>query len=266
MERSEHIQKVQEAALELLSLERTEVDGLWRQLGDEYFLRHIPWQVAHHTALLRARIPQQDSLVDIQPLTERGGTEIFIFAAAADDLFSRITAVLDQLGLNVVDAGIITTDDGHGLHTYHVLEVSGAPVTGMRRSEEIRTALQAELEHGKPDIWHVARRMPRVYKHFPIRTHVDFKPDEIDRRTVMSLITSDRPGLLSRVGRAFVDCKVRLQNAKISTLGARAEDVFYITDLDNQPLQKDVQFECLVQSIQRHLDEPRPEDRTSYRI
>jgi [protein-PII] uridylyltransferase len=266
MERSEHIQKVQEAALELLTLGRAGVDPLWRQLGDEYFLRHIPWQVAHHTTLLHARAPQQDSLVDIQPLTERGGTEIFIYAPAADDLFSRITAVLDQLGLDVVDAGIITTNDGHGLHTYHVLEVSGAPITGMRRSEEIRTALQAELEHGKPDIWHVARRMPRVYKHFPIKTHVDFKPDEIDQRTVMSLITSDRPGLLSRVGRAFVDCKVRLQNARIATLGARADDVFYITDLDNRPLREDAQFECLERSIHHHLDEPRTDERVIYRI
>jgi [protein-PII] uridylyltransferase len=222
--------------------------------------------VAHHTTLLHARAPQQDSLVDIQPLTERGGTEIFIYAPAADDLFSRITAVLDQLGLDVVDAGIITTNDGHGLHTYHVLEVSGAPITGMRRSEEIRTALQAELEHGKPDIWHVARRMPRVYKHFPIKTHVDFKPDEIDQRTVMSLITSDRPGLLSRVGRAFVDCKVRLQNARIATLGARADDVFYITDLDNRPLREDAQFECLERSIHHHLDEPRTDERVIYRI
>jgi [protein-PII] uridylyltransferase len=266
MERSEHIQKIQEAALELLTLERSEVEDLWQRLGDEYFLRHIPWQVAHHTTLLRARATQQDSLVDIQPLTERGGTEIFIYAPAADDLFSRITAVLDQVGLNVVDAGIITTDDGHGLHTYHVLEVSGAPITGMRRSEEIRSALQTELEHGRPDIWHVARRMPRMYRHFPIKTHVDFKPDELDRRTIMSLITSDRPGLLSRVGRAFLDCRVRLQNAKIATMGARAEDVFYITDFDNQPLREDAQFECLERSIHKYLDDPRPEERTVYRI
>jgi len=255
MERSEHIQKVQEAARALLGADSSVYTAIWERLGDEYFLRHIPWQVAHHTCLLLERSDPSGSLVDIQPLTERGGTEIFIYTTATDDLFSRITAVLDQLGLNVVDAGIVTTEDNYGLHTYHVLEESGAPVVEMRRTEEISSALLAEIGHGNRDIWHVARRMPRQYKHFPIKTHVDFKLDEYDQRTVMTLVTADRPGLLSRVGRAFADCKVRLLNAKIATLGARAEDVYYITDLHNRPLSEQSQLDCLDQAIHRYLDQ-----------
>ena len=112
----------------------------------------------------------------------------------------------------------------------------------------------AEIDHGTSDSWHVARRMPRQFKHFPIKTHVDFKLDEYDQRTVMTLITADRPGLLSRVGRAFADCKVRLFNAKIATLGARAEDVYYITDLNNRPLTEEGQLDCLEQAIHRYLD------------
>ncbi|MCK7577326.1 MAG: hypothetical protein MZV65_16815 [Chromatiales bacterium] len=54
----------------------------------------------------------------------------------------------------------------------------------------------------------------------------------------MELITRDRPGLLSAVGHAFATCGVRLQNARIATFGSRAEDAFYITDTDNQPLQQ----------------------------
>jgi [protein-PII] uridylyltransferase len=69
----------------------------------------------------------------------------------------------------------------------------------------------------------------------------------------MELITADRPGLLSRIGRAFADCNVRLWNAKIATLGARAEDVYYITDLDNRPLTDEKQFACLEQAIERYL-------------
>jgi [protein-PII] uridylyltransferase len=255
MERSEHIQKVQEAARELLGTDTADYSATWERLGDEYFLRHIPWQVAHHTRLLMGRTDPSSTLVDIQPLTERGGTEIFIYAAPTDDLFSRITAVMDQLGLNVVDAGIVTTDDNYRLHTYHVLEESGEAVVEQRRIEEIRSALLAEIDHGTSNTWHVARRMPRQYRHFPIRTHVDFKLDEYDQRTVMALITADRPGLLSRVGRAFTDCKVRLFNAKIATLGARAEDVYYITDLNNRPLSDPAQLECLERALHKYLDE-----------
>jgi [protein-PII] uridylyltransferase len=266
MERSEHIQKIQEAALALLGEDAGPVQPLWQQLGEEYFLRHIPWQVAHHTRLLQGHSRPGPSLVDIQPVTERGGTEIFIYAPATDDLFSRITAVLDQLGLNVVDAGIITTRDQHALHTYHVLDEAGGPVTGTGRNREITEALQAELDEGRQNIWHIARRTPRQFRHFPIRTHVDFKLDETGQRTMLELITSDRPGLLSRVGRAFADCRVRLNQAKIATLGARAEDVFYITDLDNRPLADAAQIECLAQAISRYLDDKQSPERTVFRI
>ena len=70
----------------------------------------------------------------------------------------------------------------------------------------------------------------------------------------MELVTVDRPGLLSHIGRAFADCKIRLLNAKIVTLGSRAEDVYYITDQDNRPLTEETGIACLEKAIHRYLD------------
>jgi [protein-PII] uridylyltransferase len=254
MERSEHIQKVQEAAIEFLDGTAADHKPLWDLLGDEYFLRHLPWQVAQHTRLLEGHDEDSGSIVSVESVSERGGTEVFIYAHSQQHLFSRITAVLDQLALNVVDAGVITTSDEHILDTFHVLEDNGKPVEGERRQEEIRIALKNSIDSGGSDNhWHVTRRAPHQYKHFPIKTHVSFKQDEHDPRTVMELITADRPGLLSRIGRAFADCNIKLWNARIATLGARAEDVYYITDLDNKPLADEKQFKCLEQAVEHYL-------------
>jgi len=59
----------------------------------------------------------------------------------------------------------------------------------------------------------VTRRPPRTHRHFRTPTQVGFSEDERNRRTVIELITADRPGLLSRVAQAFTECGVRLQNA-----------------------------------------------------
>jgi [protein-PII] uridylyltransferase len=255
LERSEHIQQVQSQARRLLANMAADAgrhDAIWEMLGEEYFLRHTPDQVAWHTQLIEESTGGEYCIVAINASTERGSTEIFIYVRAMDELFTLITAVLDQLGLNVVDAGIITTD-GHVLNTFHVLETSGQPVENEMRAEEIRAALLEQITSGKRREWHVSRRAPGRYRHFPIKTHIAFKPDELDHRTVMELITPDHPGLLSQVGRAFTECGVRLLNAKIATLGSRAEDTFYITDRSNQPLADVRQRDCLEKSVRDHL-------------
>jgi [protein-PII] uridylyltransferase len=54
--------------------------------------------------------------------------------------------------------------------------------------------------------------------------------------TVLELSAPDRPGLLARIGKIFLEFDLSLQNAKIATLGERVEDVFFLTDENNQPL------------------------------
>lgn len=48
---------------------------------------------------------------------------------------------------------------------------------------------------------------------------------------------------------------IQLCNAKISTLGERVEDVFFITDQNGNPLSDDKLCEDLQQAICRELDQ-----------
>jgi [protein-PII] uridylyltransferase len=47
--------------------------------------------------------------------------------------FARATAVLDQLGLNILDARITPVGNGFSLDSYHVLEEDGSPITDADR-------------------------------------------------------------------------------------------------------------------------------------
>ena len=73
------------------------------------------------------------------------------------------------------------------------------------------------------------RRLPRRHHHFPVETRVSFAADERNHRTQMRLTTRDRPGLLAEVGAVFEACGIRLQSAKIATIGVQVDDVFFIT-------------------------------------
>jgi len=74
--------------------------------------------------------------------------------------------------------------------------------------------------------------------------------------TILELTAPDRPGLLARIGRIFLEYDLSLQNAKIATLGERVEDVFFITDDKGQPLSDPEFCMRLQQAIISKLSEP----------
>ncbi|MGE4659653.1 MAG: hypothetical protein AAEJ16_02575, partial [Arenicellales bacterium] len=91
-------------------------------------------------------------------------------------------------------------------------------------------------------------------KHFPIDTTVRFSDSEIGESvTVMEVIAQDRPGLLLQVAKALLSCKIRLVNAKVGTFGARAEDIFYVTDRDGFPVTDRSQRACVEEQIRSAL-------------
>jgi [protein-PII] uridylyltransferase len=74
-------------------------------------------------------------------------------------------------------------------------------------------------------------------------------------QTVLEVITPDRPGLLARIGRIFYAYGIQLQNAKITTLGERVEDVFFITDSHQRPIEDPELCEQIQRAIKKELDE-----------
>jgi [protein-PII] uridylyltransferase len=52
----------------------------------------------------------------------------------------------------------------------------------------------------------------------------------------MELITTDRTGLLSIVGKVLSDQSILITNAKITTISSRVEDIFFITNQDSKPI------------------------------
>ena len=83
---------------------------------------------------------------------------------------------------------------------------------------------------------------------------MSFAADDPNRRTVMRLTTLDRPGLLAEVGAVFESCGIRLQNAKIATVGAEVDDVFFITSADDAPITCDAALACLRREIHKRLE------------
>src|SRR5690606_39832988 len=82
----------------------------------------------------------------------------------------------------------------------------------------------------------VSGRAPRQVRMFSTKVEVATTNDATNERTVIELVAGDRPGLLLQVAKVFEQEGIALQNAKIATIGERAEDVFFVTVEDGDPL------------------------------
>ena len=232
---------------------------MWQQRGDDYFLRERAEDIAWHTEAIASHVKRDTPLVLIRnnlESTVANTTQIFIHARSHAQLFSRICASLEQLDLSVHDARIYHANDGMSLDTFFVLDSSGQPIAeDGARIKFIRQQLSEALSGspGAPQI--VQRRTPRRVMSLSMPTETSMTVDEIKHVSVLEVASPDRPGLLARIGKVFVQYGVELQAAKIQTLGERVEDVFFITDAAQQPITDPELSLAIQQAICRELDE-----------
>jgi [protein-PII] uridylyltransferase len=237
---AELIAETQQEAREILTRDgvpAAEVGRVWKSLTGAYFLRHTAEEIAWHTSLLTGRDPfDEEPLVAVRQETGRGGTAIFLYTMRRQYSFARATAVLDQMGLTILDARITPTTNGFSVDTYLVLEDTGGAINDRTRVHEIEQGLLRSLRDDSGGAMTVTRRAPRQVRMFTTPTQISWGDDERNQRTVLELVASDRPGLLSELGKVFMREKIQLLGARIVTVGERAEDVFYVADSADRAL------------------------------
>ena len=214
------------------------IDTAWQHTNDDYFLRYSADEIAWHTLAIASSNEIDLPLVLLRTKNQRGSAEVFVYTKDKGPIFSISTATLDQLGLTILDARIITTQDNYVLNSFQVLEQNGKPINEFCREAHICSALRTNLLNGemKDHINIYRQSKSRQAIHFPIPTSIKFLSDPLNRYTIVEIITTDHAGLLSKIGRAFINQDINLLSAKITTIGSRAEDMFYITNQQLQPI------------------------------
>ncbi|MCI1710081.1 MAG: hypothetical protein LKM39_06770 [Chiayiivirga sp.] len=76
-------------------------------------------------------------------------------------------------------------------------------------------------------------------KHFRIPAAASIFADAGEGRTQMTLVCSDRPGLLAAGRPVLREHRLRVHDARIATFGERVEDLFQITDEADRPLRRE---------------------------
>ena len=218
------------------------IDRVWGILNEAYFLRHRPNEIVWHTKWLADSDTQSEAgLLDVRRQRNGDGVEAVLYTPRTQHTFAHATAVLDELGVNIVDARILPLENGYSIDSFVFMELDKRVEIDESILNKIRRSLARVLTADDEKVAAVTRAAPRQVRMFTTTTIIDFGSDVSNGRTVLELTTGDRPGLLSTVGQAFITQGIAIEAAKIMTIGERAEDVFYISDRQGRPLNDETQ-------------------------
>jgi len=224
-------------SLHALGVEDADIDTIWGLLNDGYFLRYRSDEIVWHTEWLADSDIRSDvGIVDVRRQANGDGVEAVLYTPRSKHTFAHATAALDELGMTIVDARIVPIAGNYSLDSYVFMELDKRIEIDDARITKIRRALTRILTADDDKVARVTRAAPRQARMFNTKTSVEFDDNTRNGRTVMELVTADRPGLLSKVGQVFMARGVDIETAKIVTIGERAEDVFYISDEAGRPL------------------------------
>ncbi|TNF99048.1 MAG: [protein-PII] uridylyltransferase, partial [Gammaproteobacteria bacterium] len=233
----------------------SQIEAIWARFPDDYFFRHSAREIIWHTSLIIDNSNTDQPVIESFTDEQKGATSIFVYAKESPKFFAKCAAALDQMGLNILEARILSTKDDHTLNTFTVHDENGQSIKDSHQIKLVRQHLKSQLQEEDQSVMAVTRRVPRQLKHFTIPTQISFELDEVHNRTIMNIVTGDKPGLLSLIGQAFLQCHIQIENARIATFGERVEDVFYIVNDDGTALKDPEDTTRLHDAISRQLDD-----------
>ena len=241
--------------LKQCDVEGTQYDKFWASMSNDYFARYKPKQIAWHTSEITkaGTVEDDDILVAASNTTSRAGTELLIYCQDRPALFAQIASVLDSRNYSIHDAQIVLTKDGHVFDSMIILNENGQRIDSDKTASSIASAVHQQLI--KPGRSHKnRRRLSRQMRQLDVPTKVRFF-DISQNATLIELEALDAPGLLARIGHLFVDLKITLKMAKITTIGERAEDVFIVCNEKGQSLSQEHKV-ILRKQLKLKLDQP----------
>lgn len=240
-------------------LKDEQIQGIWARADDEYFVRESSANIVWHTNGI-ANFTDDGPLVLIQDISENtegeGATQVFIYTKNADYLFANCTGAFEKLKINIYEARIFTSSNNHCMDTFTVLENNGQPVgNNLKRKEEIIQTLVKNLRTGNKILAPAHFLRSRKEKYFAKSIEVTFTNNPGKSYSTLEVNCPDQPGILALVGKILASNNINLKDARITTLGERVEDLFFITNQAGHAIEEQSLVQKLKSEIKSELEQ-----------
>jgi [protein-PII] uridylyltransferase len=240
------------------------LDWIESQLG-QFPLRYLdgtsPKRIAAHLGAVE-RLQAGEVLVEESFNEELGTCEytVITYDGLTPGIFFKIAGVMAAQGLQILDAKIITRQDGVVVDTFQVSDPDYAGVPPVERWASIAAAIVRVLK-GEEEVEQLMSRNTRLLsvRRPPITrqaSEVQIDNETCDRSTIIDVFADDTQGLLYAIARSIFQLGLSVHAARISTRLEfdQVADVIYVTDQHGAKIEDHARLEAIRATIKKEID------------
>ena len=175
--------------------------------------------------------------------------EIFIKVDNSEGLFLKLTKTLEKSGLEIIDANIFTsTDDKLAANTFITKFLHHD--RALNQSELKELSIRIIKNFNNYDDFSDSIKNAKKKIKFQNKLNITNTHNTTKGRNLITIETSDRPGLLSDIARVFYDNNLSIFSARINTLGDKVEDTFELENF-NKTLIPNKKMKEIIASLKK---------------
>ena len=252
---SEVITERKEIAHKILSkysINLQSYNKLWVNLNKDYFLRFDGKDIAWQTRALLPHLKDNKPIVKVRHGSDGQGIEVLIFTRDAEALFAKITNFFYDIKCEVVQATITTTKHLYALDVFNLIDVPNESISYKHYFQHIEKELTTYLINKTSELAIPINKKTQQVIHHEINSEITCRKIKANRYQ-LEVICASRQNLLGLIVKEINSLEMSIHNAKINTLGQRAEDFFIISSKIKLNLEKRIQ--TLIKNIRSKVDE-----------
>ena len=195
-------------------------------LPKDYFLHYGIDDIVWHLSLVIKSIDKKISVCS--RLSEHNVVDIFVYANDSKGLFFKLVSIIEKLGLDIVDAKILTSKNQKAYNTISVLQ------DDILQQVNINQLIEDGISKINLHTKQTSNKF--THRHFKHKISIVFAYNKKWNLTAIEINMIDKQGLLSSIAYIFHHLSIALVNARITTLGERVENIFFVSNNKRQPL------------------------------
>jgi [protein-PII] uridylyltransferase len=165
--------------------------------------------------------------------------EIFIKTNNTDGLFLKLVEVLEISGLEIIDANISTSSNkAIAANTFITKFSYHDRVLSKYEVKDLQFKINNNFNNFSAQKKNILKKKKSI-ETFNKNINITNIEDTVKKRNLLTIETSDSPGLLIKIAKVLHENGTSIYSARINTLGERVEDTFEIEDMTLSSVSKD---------------------------